>query len=261
MLRRLPTRERECPVEVASTTGRPRVVVRSSPTEGTAWFLSDVIGQIGLNRGDERSLIRILHMTARFGREVVRAALGLFAELDVAGAPRAVSEALVLVEEQIRHVDVGRVSRVYHRRRPAAVGAASHIIVVIVVIDVRGDTGRGTGSADGGGGGDADVPRPWRWRWGLSKLSRPQSRAIGSGTGAAGRPGAARTRSRRRWKTGGDGGRTCGGWTRLTGGDGPAARVLHARAQPRAARRRVGAEVAGEPRDRIENLRETASRR
>lgn len=265
LLLRLSTGERERSIKVTSTTGGPRVVVRPPPTERTAWFLSDVVGQIGLNRGDERSLIRILHMTARLGREVVRAAFGLFAELDVASAPRAVGEALLLVEEQIRHVDVGRVSRVYHRRRPAAVSAASHIIVVIVVINIRGDAGGGTGGADSGGDGGASVPRPWRWRRGLSQLSRPQSRAVGSGTGAAGdartrRPGDARTRSRR-WKTGDDGSRTCGGCARLTGGDGPATRVLHARTQPRAARRRVGAEVTGEPRDRIENLREAASRR
>lgn len=93
------------------------------------------------------------------------------------------------MEEQIRHVDVGRVSRLYHRRRwRANVRAASRIVVVIVVINVRGGgtSGNAHGADDGGGGGGNGVSRPWRWRGRLSKLSRPQSRTVGPGIGATG---------------------------------------------------------------------------
>lgn len=198
MLRLLSAGERERSIKVASTAGRPWIIIRSSSTERTTWFFSDVIAQVGLNRGNKRSLIRILYMTARFGCEVVRTAFGLFAKLDVTGTSGALGEALVLVEEQIRHVDIGRVSRVHHRRRCAAVGAASRIVVVIIIINIRGDTGGGTSGANGGGGdGGADVSRPWRWCWGLSKLSWPQSRTIGTGIGTTGRPDATWTRSRR----------------------------------------------------------------
>lgn len=253
LLRRLPTGEREGPVEVAPATGGSRLVVRSPSAERTAGLLSDVVSQIGLYRGDECPLVRVLHVTARLGSEIVRAALRLFAQLDVAGASGALGEALIFVEEQIRHVDVRRVPRVHHRRRrgrDTGVEVASRIVVVVVVvINVRGGGGA-SGSADGGGGGD-DVPRPWRWRRCLSKLSRPQSRTVW--IGATGRRGTARTGSARRRRTA-----TSGGWARLTT-RGPA--VVDARAQPRAARRRAGAEVAGQPGDRVENLRKAASRR
>lgn len=242
LLRWLPTGERERPVKVASATGGSRIVIRPPPTERTTGLLPDVVSQIGLNRSNECSLVRVLHVTARFGGKIIRATFGLFAELDVTGAPDVLGETLILVEEQIWYIDVGRVPRVYHRRRwRVTIGTASRVVVVIVVINVDG--GGASGNADGADAraGGNDVPGPWRWRGRLSKLSRPQPRTIGTGIGATGRRGTARASSRRRRDA-------AGGWARL------ATRVMHARTQPRTAGRRVGAEVAGQPCDRIENL-------
>jgi len=249
-----------------TTTGWPRFQVRPTSAESSvAGILSHLVNEIRWHWTDIRPLVRILHVTARLGREVIRTALGLLAQFDVTGTPGALGEALILVEKQIRYVNVGRVSCVYRRDRlwGATIRADSHVVVVIIIDVDRGARGNADGADSGGGGGcDSGVSRSWRWRGSLSELSRPQSRTVRPGTGtatAAGCRNTARTRSRW-WR---HSGRADDGRARLllAHGSGYTARIVHACTEPWAARRRAGAKVAGEPRDRVENLRETARRR
>lgn len=212
-LLRLPAGEREGPVEVAPAGG-PGVEVRPHPAEP-----GGILRLVAARLRHECPLVRVLHVAARLAREVVRAAL-VTPELDVAGAPGTFGEALVPLEEQIRHVDVGRVPR----GQTAVAAACRHIVVIVVDVGGAGD---GAGDGDGGDdcGGDG-VSRPWRGRGCLSKLPWPKPRTVAGATSRRD-DDTARTRSGRT-------DRGAGGW--LAAG-GNAARVVRAGTQPRAARR------------------------
>lgn len=228
-LLRLPGRERVRPVEGSPARRRPGVEIGPGSCE-RGQVLGVVAGrgrlEVGL-RGERPYFVRVLHVAARLRGEVVRAALWLrVPELDVARASRGLREPLVvLLKQQIGHVDVGRVSAV-HRRRESG-GALDRRGVVVARVSRAGRRGRR-----------------------LAELPRPQPRTLRTGRQ---QPASTRLRPgllsslrrdlglRRRW-------------------DRAAARLVAPRAQPGAAGGRVGAEVGGEPRDRVEDLRE-ASRR
>lgn len=230
---RLPARERVRPIEGSPARRRSGIEIGPGSCE-RGQVLGVVAGrgsfEIGL-RGERPYFVRVLHVAARLRREIVRAALWLrVPELHVARASRGFREPLLvlLLKQQIRHVDVGRVPAV-HRRRKSSWRALDRRGVVVVRV--------------------AGVPRAGRRGRRLAELPRPQSRTLR----AAWQQPAASTRLRLSPLR-----RHLGLPRRLDRA--AAARLVTPRAQPGAAGGRVGAEIGGEARDRVEDLRE-ASRR